>query len=144
MMSNVKKVFQLLKYGHQVKLNVGLGLAFLVFGLFAKVVGITSIGIDFLFPLMPDALWPGLCENDIFRESETLADGVRSGFAGGCFCIVGAGAVLCTDGIQVILSRLAYFERGYSRWRHFHAYGKYYVLCRHAGLCAYVLYGGML
>ncbi len=52
MMSNMKKVFQLLKYGHQVKLNVGLGLAFLVFGLFAKVVGITSIGIDFLFPLM--------------------------------------------------------------------------------------------
>lgn len=52
MMRNVKKVFQLLKYGHQVTLNVLLGLAFLVLGLFAKVAGITSIGIDFLFPLM--------------------------------------------------------------------------------------------
>ena len=52
MMSKVKKVFQLLKYGHQVKLNVFFGLAFLVFGVFAKVAGITSIGIDFLFLLL--------------------------------------------------------------------------------------------
>lgn len=51
-MSNVKKVFQLLKYGHQVTLNIVLGVGFFVFGLFAKVAGMTSIGIDFLFPLM--------------------------------------------------------------------------------------------
>ena len=52
MMSNVKKVFQLLKYGHQVTMNVLLGVMFLVFGLLAKVTGITYIGIDLLFPMM--------------------------------------------------------------------------------------------
>jgi hypothetical protein len=52
MMRNVKKVIQLIKYGHQVTLNIVLGFGFLVFGLFAKVTGITSIGIDLLFPLM--------------------------------------------------------------------------------------------
>jgi len=52
MISNMKKVFQLMKYGHQVKMNVLFGLGFLLLGVFMKVTEMTSMGIELLFPLM--------------------------------------------------------------------------------------------
>ena len=52
MTNNMKKVFLLMRYGHQATMNFLFGLAFLIWGIFAKISGMVSLGIDFLFPLM--------------------------------------------------------------------------------------------
>lgn len=52
MTNNMKKVFLLMRYGHQATMNFLFGLGFLIWGIFAKISGMVSLGIDFLFPLM--------------------------------------------------------------------------------------------
>lgn len=52
MTDNAKKVLHLIKYGYQTKMNLGLGVFFLLFGIFMKFVGVIASGFEVLFILM--------------------------------------------------------------------------------------------
>ena len=51
-MNNLKTMIKLMKYGYQTKINLLCGVGFLLFGIFAKVIGVVAPGFDIIFLLM--------------------------------------------------------------------------------------------